>query len=201
MLSRTRNSLKGFFFFFWFFSLHWTWSFVFKGKIKTRRRVISPFNLRTVKISLTTLPINIKDNFYGWESRLNDRFGKTCSPFPSLLPPHKMIFLYTTSLLRVGEETANKFLAQTKMAAIAPGKHTHSSRRPNLQAFLSVQEKGAIHLICALFILKEHAEFLHSFILFLPSTHKTFEKPAVNGQITTHNLEGRQKKKKEKDRW
>lgn len=101
------------------------------------------------------MPINIKDNFYGWESLLNDRFGKTTSPFPSLLPPHKMIFLYTTSLLREGEETANKFLAQTKMVAITPGKHTLGSQRPNLQAFLSIQNKGAIHLICALFILKE----------------------------------------------
>lgn len=75
---------------------------------------------RSTKIHLTTLPINIKDNFYGWESLLNDRFGKTCSPFWSLLPPHKMIFLYTTSLLREGEGTANKFLAQAKMAAITP---------------------------------------------------------------------------------
>lgn len=86
------------------------------------------------------------------ESLLNDRFGKTTSPFPSLLPPHKM---YTTSLLRKGEETANKFLAQTKMVAITPGKHTFGSQRPNLQEFLSIQNKGAIHLICALFILKE----------------------------------------------
>lgn len=126
--------------------------------------------------------------------------GKVClmtdlarhvSPFLSLLPPHKMIFLYTTSLLREGEETANKFLAQTKMAAITPGKHTLGSQRPNPQAFLSIQDKGAIHLICALFILKEHTKFSHLFILFLLSTHKTFEKPAVNGQIVMHKLEAK----------
>lgn len=71
-----------------------------------------------------------------------------------------MIFLYTTSLLREGEETANKFLAQTKMAAITPGKHTLGSQRPNLQAFLSIQDKGAIHLICALFFSERaHQEF------------------------------------------
>lgn len=149
---------------------------------------------RSTKIYLTTLPINIKDNFYGWESLLNARFGKTCSPFPSLLPPHKMIFLYTTSLLREGEETANKFLAQTKMAAITPGKHTLGSQRPNLQAFLSIQDKGAIHLICALFFfLKEHTKSLHLFILILLSTHKT-EKSAVNGQIMICNLEAKKNK-------
>lgn len=83
---------------------------------------------RSTKIYLTTLPINIKDNFYGWESLFNDRFGKTCSPFPSLLPPHKMIFLYTTSLLREGEETANKFLAQTRWLQ-SHQESTHSAPR------------------------------------------------------------------------
>lgn len=120
---------------------------------------------RSTKIYLTTLPVNIKDNFYGWENLLNDRFGKTCSPFPSLLPPHKMIFLYTTSLLREGEETANKFLAQTKMAAITPGKHTLGSQRPNLQAFLAIQDEGAICLICALFILNKRIK-MYIYIFF-----------------------------------
>lgn len=66
-----------------------------------------------------------------------------------------MIFLYTTSLLREGEEMTNKFLAQTKMVPITPGKHTLGSQIPNLQAFLSIQDKRAIHFIFALFILKE----------------------------------------------